>query len=200
MSDEHDGGPGTLPYEKTPPFVASGGWINVRVRGRFVEFRFPDVCCWCMEETTDRVELKTATMYDACIPLCATCRDRWRARRRRVNWIVTGAVVGITAIWYWISDARYHGGQLAFQSCTIAAAFSFLLCLVLGDRLGHPVKTSLMTRYSYSGYADIKFKNANYPALLTPGNVRPEDAPVSDAGIPVRFPVPPKKLKEGRRK
>jgi hypothetical protein len=82
-----------------------------------------------------------------------------------------------------------------FQSCTLVAAVSFMACLVLVDRLGHPIRTSTVWRYATGSHAEVKFKNRAYLKLLEPANVQPASAPFSNQALGVHFPLPPKGLK-----
>jgi hypothetical protein len=113
------------------------------------------------------------------------------------------AVVGILGallLWAEWSPRLQHKGAMIFQVCTLVAVVSFVLYHALIDRLGHPVRTSTIWRYRFRSDAELKIKNADYLKVLTAAHVRPGTAPVSATSLEVRFPLPPKRLKEQERR
>jgi len=193
LPNEPDHRPDALPYESRSPLASTGGWINVGLKGRYVDVRFPNVCCWCLKDTEDFVPLETRTTYDAHIPLCPSCRAYWRVRRQIILTAVLAFMTALTGYHLW--SIRPVTGAVVFQTLTLFAAFSFGIYLVARDKYGFPVRISMAWRYRFSGGAELKFKNPDYLKVLAPGNVRASGAPFSGSRSSPNYPLPPKHLK-----
>jgi hypothetical protein len=163
------------------------------LKGRYVDVHFPNVCCWCLADTEDFVPLETRTTYDARVPLCPSCRARWRVRRGIILAAVLAFMTALTAYHLW--STRPVSGADIFQTLTLFAAFSFGIHLVMRDQFGFPVRISMAWRYRFVSRAEMKFKNSDYLKVLTPSNVRPGGAPFPGSGRSASYPLPPKHLK-----
>jgi hypothetical protein len=160
--------------DDAPAFADGGGWITVHL----TRLAFPPLCCDCGERTNRTMSFQVESRWDTvvgilvpsgnplqlAIPVCETCQERIRERRRRGGTIgmqVGALLFGGLATLLALSEG-WIGSPILFVLGLVALSVGGLAGFILGTLTSKRLPAEL-SRYSPArGTLALRFGNREY--------------------------------------